>query len=203
MNLFDFPFDPTENLLPKDGEVNYYGKIIPSELTSHYLNQLLDTIEWQNDEVFLFGKKIVTKRKVAWYGEKEFEYTYSNQTKKAKLWNSVLLELKKIVEDISGESYNSCLLNLYHDGSEGMGWHSDAEKALKKDGSIASISLGQERKFNFKHKVSQEKVSVLLENGSLLIMKAPTQSHWLHQLPVSKKTNGIRINLTFRCIVEE
>jgi alkylated DNA repair dioxygenase AlkB len=200
MSLFDLPFNATENLLPKDGEVNYYGKILTIELASQYLNDLLETIEWQNDEVFLFGKKIVTKRKVAWYGEKEFEYTYSNQTKKAKPWNSVLLELKNTVEKISGENYNSCLLNLYHDGSEGMGWHSDAEKALKKNGSIASISLGQERKFNFKHKATQEKVSILLENGSLLVMKAPTQSHWLHQLPVSKKTNGLRVNLTFRFI---
>lgn len=200
MSLFDFPSDPTKNLLPRDGEVNYHGKIIQAELAGHYLDQLLETIDWQNDEVILFGKKIVTKRKVAWYGEEAFEYTYSKQTKKAKIWNSVLLEVKKIVEEISGENYNSCLLNLYHDGSEGMGWHSDAEKDLKKDGSIASVTIGEERKFNFKHKITQEKVSVLLENGSLLLMKAPTQNFWLHQLPVSKKTTGIRINLTFRSI---
>lgn len=200
MHLFDFPSDPTQNLLPKDGEVNYHGKVLTAEVANHFLQALLETIDWQHDEIILFGKKIVTKRKVAWYGEQEFEYTYSNTTKKAKLWNAVLIELKNYAEELSGDSYNSCLLNLYHDGNEGMGWHSDAEKDLKKDGSIASISFGEERKFHFKHKVTQEKVSIVLEHGSFLVMKAPTQKNWLHQLPVSKKANGIRINLTFRSI---
>jgi alkylated DNA repair dioxygenase AlkB len=121
--------------------------------------------------------------------------------KKALPWTKELLELKKLVEKETGESFNSCLLNLYHDGTEGMAWHSDAEKDLKKNGAIASLSFGAERKFSFKHKLTKELVSLVLEHGSLLVMKDTTQSHWLHRLPPSAKHNKSRINLTFRTIV--
>ena len=112
-----------------------------------------------------------------------------------------LLEIKTVVERISNETFNSCLLNLYHDGEEGMGWHTDAEKELKPNGAIASVSFGAVRKFSFKHKQNNTLVDVLLENGSLLIMKDQTQQHWLHQLPKSKRIKTPRINLTFRTII--
>jgi len=161
---------------------------------------LLNTIEWKSDEAIIFGKRIVTKRKVAWYGDHPFEYTYSNNTKKALPWTPALLELKLLAEQKSGEKFNSCLLNLYHSGEEGMAWHSDAEKDLKKDGAIASISFGAQRNFCFKHKLSQETVAVLLEHGSLLVMKGTTQSNWLHRLPPAKRIKTARVNLTFRTI---
>ncbi|WP_408730909.1 alpha-ketoglutarate-dependent dioxygenase AlkB family protein [Aequorivita sp. CIP111184] len=192
--------DPNINLLPKDGTVNYYGTIFSTEEANHYYETLLNTINWKNDEAIIFGKKIITKRKVAWYGETEFEYTYSKITKKANLWTQELLELKKQIEAKCGETFNSCLLNLYHSGEEGMAWHSDAEKDLKKNGAIASLSLGAERKFAFKHKETKETISLNLEHGSLLIMKGTTQSHWLHRLPPTKKVQSPRINLTFRTI---
>ncbi|SRX55502.1 hypothetical protein AEQU1_02524 [Aequorivita sp. CIP111184] len=200
MKLFDFEMDPNINLLPKDGTVNYYGTIFSTEEANHYYETLLNTINWKNDEAIIFGKKIITKRKVAWYGETEFEYTYSKITKKANLWTQELLELKKQIEAKCGETFNSCLLNLYHSGEEGMAWHSDAEKDLKKNGAIASLSLGAERKFAFKHKETKETISLNLEHGSLLIMKGTTQSHWLHRLPPTKKVQSPRINLTFRTI---
>jgi alkylated DNA repair dioxygenase AlkB len=106
-----------------------------------------------------------------------------------------------LAEEISGETYNSCLLNLYHTGEEGMGWHSDGEKDLKKDGAIASMSFGAERKFAFKHKETKERVDIFLENGSLLVMKGITQSHWVHRLPPTKRIKTPRVNLTFRTIV--
>src|SRR5690606_26310789 len=99
---------------------------------------------WRNDEAIIFGRKIITKRMVAWYGDKSYEYSYSNTTKYALPWTSELLELKKYAEQKTGETFNSCLLNLYHNGNEGMAWHSDAEKDLKKDGAIASVSFGAE-----------------------------------------------------------
>src|SRR5690606_38171197 len=141
----------------------YYGKVFIVHEANHYLNTLLSTIEWRNDEAVIFGKKIVTKRKVAWYGEKPFGYTYSNVTKQALPWTSELLQLKAVVEQESGESFNSCLLNLYHSGEEGMAWHSDGEKDLKKNGAIGSLSFGAERKFAFKHKATKETVSLVLE----------------------------------------
>ena len=202
MKLFDIEIDPRKNLLPKDGTVNYYGKILNQKEANAYFQALLSTIDWRNDEAVIFGKKIITKRKVAWYGEKPFKYTYSNTTKKAFPWTKELLELKTIAERRSGETFNSCLLNLYHDGSEGMAWHSDAEKDLKKNGAIGSLSFGAERRFAFRHKETKEKVEVVLEHGSLLIMTGPTQTHWLHRLPPAKRVTAPRINLTFRTIEE-
>jgi len=194
--------DKDRNRLPYDGTVNYYGKLLKKEEADFYLERLLETIEWRNDEAVIFGRRIITKRKVAWYGDKPFEYTYSNTTKYALPWTNELLELKSIVEKEIGESFNSCLLNLYHTGEEGMAWHSDGEADLKKNGAIGSLSLGAERKFAFKHKQSGEKAELILEHGSLLVMKDTTQTHWLHRLPPTKKITAPRVNLTFRTIVE-
>ena len=202
MELFEREVDSTANLLPKDGTVNYYGKIFSPEEADYYYQLLLSEIEWRNDEAIIFGKKILTKRKVAWYGDIPFEYTYSNATKTALPWTENLLILKKIAEQTTGETYNSCLLNLYHSGDEGMAWHSDAEKDLKKHGAIGSMSFGAERKFAFKHKKTQEKVELILEHGSLLVMKDETQDFWLHRLPPTKKIFKERVNLTFRTIVK-
>jgi alkylated DNA repair dioxygenase AlkB len=201
MELFDFPSDPSVNLLPGDGIVNYYGKLMTASEADAMAQALLDRIEWRNDEAVIYGKRIITKRKVAWYGEEPFSYTYSNTTKTALPWTPELLFLKNLAEKHSGETYNSCLLNLYHDGSEGMAWHSDGEKDLRKNWAIGSLSFGAERKFCFKHKKSGEKIEVFLEAGSLLVMKGETQTHWLHRLPPTTKVHQPRINLTFRTIV--
>ena len=201
MDLFSTTPIANINLLPKEGTVNYHGRLMAAGKANDYLNCLLETIEWKNDEAVIFGKHILTKRKVAWYGDFEFEYTYSNITKRALIWTKELLALKALCEEKSGETYNSCLLNLYHTGDEGMAWHSDGEKDLKKNGAIASLSFGAERKFSFKHKQSKERISLVLENGSLLVMKDATQHHWLHRLPPTKTTNKPRVNLTFRTIV--
>lgn len=189
------------NLLPYDGTVNYFGKILTVTESDFYFDALLNNIHWKKDEAVIFGKYIQTKRKVVWYGDSEFEYTYSNTTKKALLWTKELLELKTFVEEKTGETFNSCLLNLYHSGDEGMAWHSDGEKDLKKNGAIASLSLGAERKFSFKNKQSKETVSLILEHGSLLVMKDTTQQYWLHRLPPTKLITRPRINLTFRTII--
>jgi alkylated DNA repair dioxygenase AlkB len=201
MNLFGNLTDSKKNILPADGTVNYYGKIFSAAEANEYLKSLLVNIEWKNDEAFILGKLIITKRKVAWYGDEEFEYTYSNRTKKALPWTKELLELKAKTEKETGENFNSCLLNLYHSGEEGMAWHSDGEKDLKKDGAIGSLSFGAERRFSFRHKATKQTVSVMLEHGSLLVMKDATQTHWLHRLPPTTKILKPRVNLTFRTIV--
>lgn len=201
MKLFDNIIDKTKNWLPQDGTVNYYGKLFNQKEADYYFDTLISTIEWRNDEAIIFGKRIITKRKVAWYGEKSFEYTYSNTTKYALPWTKELLELKNIIEKETGETFNSCLLNLYHNGEEGMAWHSDGETDLKKNGAIGSLSFGAERKFAFKHKQTNEKIQLILEHGSLLIMKDTTQTNWLHCLPQIKKVTTPRVNLTFRTVV--
>lgn len=196
MDLFNTHIET--NLLPYNGVVNYFGKIMSREDNLRYLDALLHTIPWKNDEAKIFGRHIITKRKVAWYGDDNYSYTYSNTTKHSLPWTPELLELKELAERLTGNSFNSCLLNLYHNGGEGMAWHSDDEKSLGKDTAIASLSFGAERKFILKHRLSKESVPVILESGSLLVMKGTTQTNWLHCLPKSKRVSTPRVNLTFR-----
>ena len=195
MDLFNN--STVNNLLPVDGIANYYGKVLKRQETLHYFDRLLTTIEWKNDEAIIFGKHIITKRKVAWYGNNEYSYTYSNTNKHALRCTKELLELKQIVEEKAAVKFNSCLLNLYHNGDEGMAWHSDDEKSLGTNTTIASLSFGVERKFSLKHKIIKQVISVMLETGSLLVMKGTTQTNWLHCLPKSKKVKHPGINLTF------
>lgn len=199
MNLFGA--NPKLNLLPFDGTVNYFGPLLSNELANYYYHQLLENIAWKNDESRIFGKHFITKRKAAWYGDDKYTYTYSNTTKQALPWTTELVELKKLTEQTLGVQFNSCLLNLYHDGNEGMGWHSDDEKSLGRNTTIASLSFGAERKFSFKHKDSGQTITLNLESGSLLVMKDETQTYWLHRLNKSTKIKQSRVNLTFRTIL--
>ena len=193
-----FPADPEQNILPRDGEVLYFGSVFPAGKAASLQSKLLEEIPWKADEVVMFGKRIVTARKVAWYADGGISYRYSGTEKVGLEWTPTLLEIKGAVESLTGSSYNSCLLNLYQSGSEGMGWHSDDEKSLEERASIASVSFGAERKFSFKHKETKETLGLMLSDGSLLEMKGRTQEAWWHQLPKTKKVDDVRVNLTFR-----
>ena len=195
MSLFE---DEPINILPQDGTVIYFGKIFSDNEAKQFFELLLNTIAWKNDEVIIYGKHIITDRQVAWYGNENYAYTYSNTTRQALPFTKELLMLKSIAEKLSQTNFNSCLLNLYHNGDEGMAWHCDDEKSLGTNTTIASISFGAERLFSLKHKTTDETISINLEHGSLLLMKDTTQNHWLHSLPKSKKIKSPRINLTFR-----
>lgn len=188
--------------MPLQGEAYYIPNFFDAQIADKYFQVLYEEIEWQHDEVFIFGKRHITKRKTAWYGSKPFEYTYSNSTKVALPFSKTLLDILQKIELKTGFAFNSCLLNLYNDGSEGMGWHSDNEKTLNPEMPIASISLGASRKFYFKNRESKQRIDLLLGHGSLLMMHPPTQHHWLHSLPNSVKINESRINLTFRVMKE-
>mgnify|MGYP000667781049 CR=1 FL=1 len=200
LSLFEQALIEPIKILPMDGAVDYHGEIMPEIEAEHYFHALLAEIDWRCDQAVIFGKHIETKRKVAWYADKPYSYTYSSVTKHAIPWTKKLLALKALVEQQTGERFNSCLLNLYHNGSEGMAWHSDGEKDLKERGAIASLSFGATRRFSFKHKQSKQLISLDLKPGSLLVMKEDTQKHWLHRLPPTKKVHEARINLTFRTI---
>jgi len=189
------------NLLPRDGIVEYLGRVFSSEESDTLFHELLATSPWQEDEVILFGQKRILSRKVAWMGDAGFTYSYSGTSKTTSPWTPALMQVKERVELRTTQRFNSCLLNLYHDGSEGMGWHSDDEKTLGRNPVIASVSFGAERIFKLKHRKSKEVVSVLLEQGSLLMMKGETQHHWVHTMPKTKKVTTPRINLTFRLFV--
>jgi alkylated DNA repair dioxygenase AlkB len=174
--------------------------VLANAEAARYLDRLLKDIAWRNDEAVIFGRHIITKRKVAWYGDSNYTYAYSNIIRQASPWTEDLLGLKVMTEQLTGATYNSCLLNLYHDGEEGMAWHSDDEKELAQDGAIASLSFGAERRFLLRHKQTKEQVEVRLASGSLLVMRGTTQTHWLHSLPKMKKVRAPRVNLTFRLI---
>ena len=180
-------------------------RILASCEAQDYFEALLTTVPWRNDEAVICGKRIVTARKVAWYGDSSYSYTYSGTTKIALPWTKELRTLKSLVEEEVGCLFNSCLCNLYHDGSEGMGWHSDDEKALGQNTAIGSLSLGAERKFSLRHKRKGDSpsISIQLENGSLLVMKGTTQTFWQHSVPKTAKIAIPRINLTFRTIFLE
>ncbi|WNL41192.1 alpha-ketoglutarate-dependent dioxygenase AlkB [Halomonas sp. PAMB 3264] len=194
--LFDTP--PPANLLPHDGEAFYLGPVLTEREASAYFTRCVLELDWAHERVVMFGRDITTRRKVAWYADAPATYTYSGQTKRARVWPALLQALKERVERASGARFDSCLCNLYHSGEEGMGWHSDDERELAEQGIIASLTLGGERRFSFKHKASGERVSLLLEHGSLLIMQGATQTHWWHSLPKTKKCMDARVNLTFR-----
>lgn len=197
-----FGFDQQLNILPCDGEAYYFGKLIDDVIASALMCDLLKNISWEYDELIIYGKHIITKRKTAWYGDTPLKYSYSNTTKTALPWIPALVELKRLVEKQSQSTFNSCLLNLYHAGDEGMAWHSDDEKELGYQPTIASLSLGAQRKFSFKHKSTKENVSLNLESGSLLLMKGFTQRYWQHSLPKTTQVEEPRINLTFRTILD-
>jgi alkylated DNA repair dioxygenase AlkB len=202
MSLFDDPVDPAFNHLPRDGVVNYYGPMVSKSQADQYFDVLHRTLPWQHDQALIHGCLITTARQVVWYGDLAYAYTYSGTTRHALAWTCELLELKAMVEQLSGCRFNACLLNLYNDGDTAMAWHSDDEKGLGKEAAIASVSLGAPRKFVFKHKREPAlQIPLMLAHGSLLLMHGTTQSHWLHSLPKSKKVTTPRINLTFRSML--
>lgn len=180
------------------GDVIYIPEFLDVQIAENYFQNLLQELHWQADTIKIFGKTITTARLYAWHGDEAFDYAYSGKSRIAAPWTPTLLEIKKLVEDKVGANFNSCLLNYYADGTQGMSWHSDDEKVMEANGIIASVSLGADRIFEFKHKTEAIRQKVLLENGSLLLMQDETQKHYLHQLPKSKKVKEARINLTFR-----
>lgn len=207
LDLFDTSPQPEANLLPYDGIVNDYGVIFAAHRVDALLDVLLRDIPWRHDEAVVYGRRISTARKVAWYGDGAFSYTYSGITRTALPWSGVLPEIKRTVEArlaaVSPAVFNSCLLNLYSDGLEGMAWHSDDEQELGRNTVIASVSFGATRKFAFKHKRTGEKRELMLSHGQLIVMRGETQSHWLHAVMKSAKIHEPRVNLTFRTIIRQ
>ncbi len=197
MNLFS---NKIELNLP-NADICYFPDFLNKNEAEWYFNLLLDKVQWQQDDITVFGKTYKQPRLTALYADNEKSYTYSNITMHPKVFTKELLELKNKVEEISKVEFTTCLLNLYRDGNDSNGWHTDNEPELGTNPIIASVSLGAERLFKLKHRYdSNLKKDLLLQNGSLLVMKGETQHKWLHQIPKTKKTVGKRINLTFRII---
>ena len=208
--------DPTDNLLPYDGIVNDFGRVIDNP--DGLYQQLLQDLPWQSDTVTLFGKTHITKRQIVWMGDSNangqpLSYHYSGHSRQAMPWTDSVFHVKQLIEqrieeefvkqDVTSKdtTFNACLLNYYPTGNEGMGYHSDDEPELGANPIIASVSLAATRKFVFKHKKTQDKVELYLESGQLIVMRGATQQYWKHCITKSKKVDTGRISLTFRQII--
>lgn len=204
LELFAVEADPTSNLLPCDGILNDHGLLFAADDADEHLAGLLAEIPWRHDTAVIYGKHITTARQVAWYGDAAFAYHYSGTRRIALPWTARLLTIKARVEavlvPISPTVFNSCLLNLYADGTQGMAWHSDDEKELGPETVIASVSFGATRKFAFRHKRTGEKRAMLLAHGQLIVMRGAMQTHWLHAITKSARVHSPRVNLTFRTL---
>lgn len=197
--LFNSPKILTLPLI--DAEVRYFPSFFPKNMATQFMEELENEITWQQKKIKIFGKELDQPRLTAFYGDKGLSYTYSNLTWEATEWTQPLLLMKQSIEEESKCSFNCVLLNLYRNGEDSMGWHSDDEPELGENPAIASVSFGASRKFSFRHKKNQaQKFDLQLEQGSLLLMQGATQANWHHQLPKTKKVNQSRVNLTFRTI---
>lgn len=191
-----------KTLLPLPGaEIVVYPSFLDSQSSDRLFTTLTQTIAWRQDWLTIYGRSLPQPRLTAWYGDPGKAYTYSGITMQPTPWIPTLLDLKAKVDAVSGVVFNSVLLNLYRDGNDSMGWHSDDEAELGQNPVIASVSLGGTRRFMLRHRVNKEwKHQLELITGSCLVMKGETQHYWQHQVPKTKRPVRPRINLTFRII---
>jgi alkylated DNA repair dioxygenase AlkB len=185
-----------------DAEIEFYPCFFNGSESKFFMTTLKNEIDWRQDKMNIYGKEVNLPRLTAWYGENDKNYSFSGITLKPMYWTDSLLQIKKAIEAVETTYFNSVLLNLYRNGQDSINWHTDAEKELGKNPIIASVSFGETRKFQLKHRYNKDLdiINIDLLNGSLLIMKGETQHFWLHQIPKTTKVIGERINLTFRTI---
>ncbi|WP_158771469.1 alpha-ketoglutarate-dependent dioxygenase AlkB [Paraglaciecola sp. L1A13] len=200
-SLFPSEASTEPEILPlPDGNIRYFNHFLSTEEADHYCTRLLGSLAWRQDHIKLYGKQVKIPRLQAWYGDNDALYQYSGLNLRPNSWNDELKELRERCEAVCNVRFNSVLANCYRDGQDSMAWHSDNEPELGRYPVIASLSLGQVRNFDLKHRISGEKHRLPLEHGSLLIMAGGTQQFWLHSLAKTKKSLAPRINLTFRLV---
>ena len=206
MDIFNQENKPKERVFEKftlkDGEIWFMSNFMSTDKAEDYYKALLTNINWKQEKISMYGKTYPVPRQTAWYGYEGFNYKYSGILCNPEPWTKELLDIKKVIEHfMPEEDFNSVLLNLYRNGNDKVSWHADDEKELGTDPSIASVSLGASRRFDLKHKNDPtQKMQLELGSGSLIIMRGSLQHNWLHQIPVQKKIQNPRINLTFRTI---
>ncbi|MYC77656.1 alpha-ketoglutarate-dependent dioxygenase AlkB [Candidatus Poribacteria bacterium] len=198
-----FPENPNEveEIPIQDGKLCLYPHLFPPEESERFLTQLKDNVNWQQEEIKLYGRTIPLPRLTAWFGDEGKTYMYSGITVEPESWTPTLLKIKSRIEEVSDARFNSVLLNYYRNERDSVSWHSDDEPELGKDPIIGSVSFGAARTFQLKHKTNKSLTfSRDLPDGSYLEMAGSTQHYWLHQIPKRTRKIGPRINLTFRVI---
>ena len=200
LNMFLSESNDTDLIKINNGEYIYIPNFYKKEIADKYLQRLISDIKWKQESMKMYGKEIPFPRLTSWYGDNDKPYSFSGIKLQPNPWSPGLLKIKSDIEPKAEVSFNSVLLNRYRDGSDSISWHTDAEKELGTNPVIASVNFGAERKFQLKHKETNERIDILLKHGSLLIMQGELQHFWKHQIPKSKKVNQERVNLTFRVI---
>ena len=184
-----------------NGWVKYYPQFLKNEAATDFQAYLKEKIPWREEQIKLFGKMVMQPRLTALMGDEGMEYGYSGITMQPMPWSKEMLAVKEKIEAICEGNFNVCLLNFYRHGQDSMGWHADDERELGHNPLIASLSLGDIRKFMLRKKADKkEKMTFLLEHGSLLLMGGDLQHQWQHQVPKTKHAQA-RINLTFRRVL--
>lgn len=195
-------WDPTDvdgaELLPVDGSVRYFRDVFAPGEADQLLDAVLQEVDFVQEYIVMFGNRSPVPRLSAWHGEPGRTYTYSGITQSPRPWTPALDDIRARIEPICRAQFNSVLVNLYRDGSDGVAWHSDDEPELGPEPIIGSVSLGDTRRFVLRHRSTGERVELTPAPGSLIVMAGPTQQAWEHQVPKTARPAGPRINLTFR-----
>ena len=195
-------FSESRELLPLDGSALLHQQFLDTKLAECAFHELLNSNPWESHEIIVFGQKHTEPRLSTWHADEGIRYTYSNLERTPIPWTPLLLQLRELCERVSGSAFNSVLVNLYRDGNDGVGWHADDERENGFEPTIASLSLGASRRFDFQHRFLKRVESIQLHDGDLIVMSGASQSHWLHRIAKTKRPVGPRINLTFRKVIE-
>jgi alkylated DNA repair dioxygenase AlkB len=189
-----------ERLPLPDADLSFWRQMDLGRPCDSLLQELIESTDWRQEEITVYGKSYLQPRLSAWHGD--LSYSYSGIRLEPLPWTPILLDLKARVEALTGNEFNSVLLNYYRDQNDSMGMHSDDERELGPQPAIASLSLGDERRFLLKHKNRKDlkTVKLALHSGSLLLMRGDTQQYWRHGINKETRPCGPRINLTFRAI---
>ncbi|WP_343606222.1 alpha-ketoglutarate-dependent dioxygenase AlkB [Fluviicola sp.] len=190
---------PGRNEIP-NGLVHLHPNFFNSEESKIFFDSLRNNILWKQESMQMYGKKMPFPRLTAWYGDNDKSYTFSGITLHPNGWNTELKAIKEKIEPVAGLAFNSVLLNLYRNGNDSISWHSDSEKELGFNPTIASVNFGETRTFQIRHIKTNEKIDIVLKSGTLLIMEGEMQHYWQHQVPKTNKIVKERINLTFRVL---
>jgi alkylated DNA repair dioxygenase AlkB len=188
-------------LLPSDGSAVLVPDFLSESEADEFFLNLHSETPWEQNSIKLFGKEIAEPRLSTWHAAADLPYRYSGVPRSPHPWNEPLTALRTACEAHTSHTFNGALLNLYRTGQDAMGWHSDDEAVNGPNPVIASISLGAERRFDFRHKQTREMVSVVLPHGSLIVMSGACQTYWLHRIAKTTRQLQPRINVTFRRLI--
>jgi len=185
----------------ENGEYIFINNFFNHNESDQYFELLEKGIAWKQESMKMYGKDVMFPRLTAWYGETSKQYTFSGITLQPNPWNAELTEIKSRIEKVAEVDFNSVLLNLYRKGKDSISWHTDAERELGRNPTIASVTFGETRTFQLRHKHTNQRIDIELTHGSLLVMQGELQHYWQHQIPKTSKEKSVRINLTFRVIM--